>query len=142
MKTLETLASDEQILAVVREWVEALVRDDYDVAFEITAHDPYYDWSPESMRSVIQNYGSIVPMADGSLYHVTSLADTTGESIPRHEVERMTQPRPVPNTEESVIGHVFFELPLNGEWSDLAATFEVRMSKERLHLVLNDIHVH
>ncbi|KMW57419.1 hypothetical protein AIOL_002383 [Candidatus Rhodobacter oscarellae] len=34
-----------------------------------------------------------------------------------------------------------FDLPLDGEWSDLTATFEVMQVKEQFVLVLQDIHV-
>ena len=142
MKTLQAPATDQQILDIAREWTNALARDDYESAFEITAHDPYYNWSPETMRIVVQNYGSIDPMADGSVYRVTSLDDATGDTVPEHEVDWMTYPRAISNKKELTVGHVWFDLPLNGEWSDLTATFEIRRSGDLLHLVLNDIHVH
>lgn len=38
-------------------------------------------------------------------------------------------------------GRVYFDLPLNGEWSDLTAIFRLEHDKENLLLVLEEIHV-
>ena len=38
-------------------------------------------------------------------------------------------------------GHVWFDLPLNGNWSDLTALLNFRTVDEALVLELDDIHV-
>lgn len=139
MKTLPASATDEQILQVAREWAEALARDDYQEAFDMTAHDPYHGWTPVLMRTVVQNYGSIEPLADGSIYRVTALGTAEGGSTPRHEVNRRSADVDAHETQE--IGSIWFDLPLDGEWSDLTATFEIRSNGNALHLVLNETHV-
>jgi len=39
------------------------------------------------------------------------------------------------------VGQVWFDLPLNGVWSDLTATFDIKLDGEALYLELDDIHV-
>ena len=39
------------------------------------------------------------------------------------------------------VGHVDFDLPLNGEWSDVTATFNIREVEDAWVLCLEDIHV-
>lgn len=139
MKTLPASATDEQILQIARDWAEALAHDDYQAAFEMTAHDPYYKWTPDLMRTVIQNYGSIDPLADGAICRVTPLDTAKGGPIPRHVVERRPGSADTQGTHQ--IGSIMFDLPLDGEWSDLTATFGIQSSDDTLHLVLNEIHV-
>ena len=59
---------------------------------------------------------------------------------PRHEVDRWESPRRREGGEEA-LGEVWFDLPLDGEWSDLTATFEVRRGEAGMWLVLREIHV-
>ena len=139
MKTVQASATDEQILQIAREWAQALASDDYQAAYDMTAHDPYFRWTPDLMRTVIQNYGTIEPMADGSTCRVTLLDTAEGGPNPRHVVERCSA---TPDTHGAQkIGSVQFDLPLDGQWSDLTATFEILSDDEALHLVLNEIHV-
>jgi hypothetical protein len=37
---------------------------------------------------------------------------------------------------------VWLDLPLDGEWSDLTAIFDMLEDRDELVLLLNDIHVH
>lgn len=39
------------------------------------------------------------------------------------------------------IGYVWFDLPLNGFWSDLTTTLDLRVMNNQLVFELNDIHV-
>jgi len=55
---------------------------------------------------------------------------------PRHEVERFDSPTPAGD-----IGEVWFDLPLNGVWSDLTATFAIYPLEDKIVLALNQIHV-
>ena len=141
MKTLPVSANDDQILQLAREWAEALSREDYQAAYDITAHDPYYQWTPDLMRTVIQNYGSTEPLADGSICRVTPIDTAHGGPTPRHLVERDAAAISPESNGARSIGSVWFDIPLDGEWSDLTATFEIRSEEDLLHLVLNEIHV-
>jgi hypothetical protein len=141
LKTLTVDASDEAILDLVREWVSFIAEGDFESAYQLSAHDQYYGWTPDLMRTVIQNYGSVEPMPSGQKFVVTHIKDTTGGSKPRHEVNRLDRTLEVQSANSAVVANVWFDLPLNGEWSDLTATFEVQQMDDQLKLVLNDVHV-
>ena len=121
-------ASDSQILDLVRAWADSLATEDYAGALALVDARPH--WTPELLRTVITNYGSVEPMRDGSTYRVTPIDTAHGGPAPRHEVARAG-------------GRisVWFDLPLNGEWSDLTATFDVVRRNDGLSLVLDDVHV-
>ncbi|GAA4650403.1 hypothetical protein GCM10023116_26860 [Kistimonas scapharcae] len=42
---------------------------------------------------------------------------------------------------EGCLGFVYYELPLNGEWSDLTANFRIERKGKDRYLVLEEIHV-
>lgn len=127
-------AGDEDLLAATGQWAEALAAGQYDKAYEMTAHDPYYRWTPALIRQVIEGYGLPEPHPRGP-FQVTSPDHATGE--PReYIVERYDEP-----SAAGAIGEVRFDLPLNGEWSDLTATLAIYPVQGRLVLCLNEIHV-
>ncbi len=127
-------ATDEDILTVARAWVGLLVEHRYEEALgAIGARD---HWTPELLAKVIRNYGSIDPMADGSTYAVTPLESALGGPTPRHKVSRYDKPS------GARVGDVWFDVPLNGAWSDLTVTFDLDLRDGRLHLVLDDVLVH
>jgi hypothetical protein len=128
MRIMPLNANDGQILDVVREWVELLAAERYARAVEFV--DPGQVWTPALLRSVIRNYGSVEPRKDGSTFRVTSIGDAKGGPSPRHAVDR-----------QGGRISVWFDLPLNGQWSDLTATFQVSETKGGLALVLDDVHV-
>ncbi len=134
-------ASDEQLLELVRSWATLLANEDYRAAFELTDHDPYYRWTPELIQTVVQNYGSVEPLVDRAMFKVSPLDSAVGGPTPRQEVQRFENPRRLGGERLPVLGNIWFDLPLNGEWSDLTATFEIQESEDGVSLVLNDIHV-
>jgi hypothetical protein len=139
MIVLHRDASDDEILDLVRKWVAALAADDYAAAYQMTAHDPYWQWTPNLMRNVIAGYGLPEPQPDGVMHHVTPLETAKGGPSPRFVVTKYEPPRNEPNGE--ILGDVCFDLPLDGEWSDLTARFEILFDAEGLKLVLNEITV-
>ena len=78
-----------------------------------------------------RNYGNIDPIHDGWVYKVTPLHSASGGPKPRHEVDRCDDGR----------AFVWFDLPLNGQWSDLTALFDVIPKDDGLHVVLDQVHV-
>ena len=128
-------ASNQEILGVARDWAHALAAQDYERAYGMTGHDPYYAWSAGLMRQVIEGYGHPESHPAGP-FRVTPLADAKGGSRPRHTVRRHKKKKP-----DGAIAEVWFDLPLNGEWSDLTATFAVHPLGDELILCLNEIHV-
>jgi hypothetical protein len=130
MQPLPPDASDEQILDVVRRWVDHLAHERYDDALQVV--DVREPWTSELLETVIRNYGSIDPMYDGSTWRVTPLETASGgRPRPRHDVDRCDDGR----------AFVWFDLPLNGSWSDLTALFDVVPKEDGLHVVLDDVHV-
>jgi hypothetical protein len=101
----------------------------------MTAHDPYYAWSPTLIRQVIEGYGFPEKHPAGP-FRVTPLADAKAGSRPRHEIKRYENAAP-----NGPIAEAWFDLPLNGEWSDLTATLAVYAVGRDLVLCLNEIHV-
>ena len=93
---------------------------------------PSEGWTPELMRTVVRHYGFTEPRRDGCTFVVTPIAEAVGG-----------RPRP----EQDVLrfgngsGVVHFDLPLNGEWSDVTAIIEFEEQRDGLALRLVDIHV-
>ncbi|WP_152912503.1 hypothetical protein [Candidatus Rhodobacter oscarellae] len=133
--TFPKTASNEELLDGVRKWVDLLSENRFSEAYNLTAHDSYYAWTPELIQSVVAGYG--MPHEPGDhVYGISKISQTEGGPSPRWEVDRWQDAEP-----SSRIGFVSFDLPLDGEWSDLTATFEVMQVKEQFVLVLQDIHV-
>jgi hypothetical protein len=134
-------ATDDAILSVVRKWVAALAAGDFETAYAMTAHDPYYRWTPERIREVIAGYGLPEPAPDGIVHRVTPMETAEQDDVrPVHEVVRWKGPRRTEGGRDA-IGEVRFDLPLDGAWSDLTATFEIQRGADDIVLVLNEIHV-
>ena len=129
--TLPSQPADSEILALVERWIDDLVAGDYERAFARTAHDPHYGWTPSLMESVIQGYGFPEPHQRGP-FRVTERTEAEGRR--RYEVERDETP-------PDVAVFVSYSLPLNGEWSDLTATFRVEEKNTHAELILEEIHV-
>jgi len=125
--------SDEAILHFVEAWIDDLAGGDYVAAFRRTEHDPYYQWTPDLMRSVVQGYGLPEPHRSGTVFTVTPRASALG-GPPQRIVDRDAV-RP------HSLAEVWYDLPLNGEWSDLTATFRVEPRGDGSAVVLQEIHV-
>lgn len=128
-------ATDEEILGAVEVWIDDLARGDYAAAFARTRHDPYYQWTPHGIESVIHGYGLPEPHPSGVRFVVTARDQAHTRGRPFHRVVDRDVVR------ESAVAEVWYDLPLNGQWSDLTATFRLERDGARLHLVLQQIHV-
>ena len=88
-------------------------------------------------RTVITNYGFIEPHEDSATFKVTSLkANPAGK--PFHGVEWYGDDT---NKPAEYLGMAAFTLPLNGQWSDVTAMFDIVEDDGGLVLELDDIHV-
>ena len=125
--------SDEEILRFVERWIDDLAKDDYHAAYARTEHDPYFAWTPDLIRTVIQCYGSLEPRRDGGVFTVTARESALG-GPPQRIVDRECVCPPA-------FAEVWYDLPLNGEWSDLTATFRVEPGDGGSTVVLQEIHV-
>ena len=122
-------ASDAAILAAVDRWAALLEDEEYEAAFNATEHDPAMRWTPELMRDVIKQYGDAEPgqkvTLDGKPTDITQ----------QKSVHRF------PKNKHGFVGHVWYDLNINGLASDLTATFGLRADSGGLVFVLDDIHV-
>jgi hypothetical protein len=125
--------SDEEILRFIEAWVDDLARDDYEAAFRRTEHDPYYQWTPELMRSVVHGYG--LPHEPGDpVFRVTPRQSAQGKHVVRITREQIKSYGPG-------LAVAYCNLPLNGEWSDLTASFLIKPCEDGSAVVLKEIHV-
>jgi hypothetical protein len=126
-------STDEEILNHIEEWVSDLAAEDYVLAYKRTKHDPYYEWTPELIKKVINGYGLPEPHPSGETFKVTPVKEAKGET-PRQEVDRGPY-------DGNRFGYVYYDLPLNGEWSDLTASFRLEKQDKNLVITLEEIHV-
>lgn len=136
VRQLPENASHEDILNVVRDWVELLAADNFDAACAMLQHSPDEPWTPDFLRMWIFNYGWHDPMTDGSTFRVTSCKSAVGRETYYQDVNRFDAP-----ATKGLVGDVMFDLPLNGEWSDLTALFSIFSREGSLVLQLDDVHV-
>jgi hypothetical protein len=128
-------ATDEQILGLVETWIDDLARGDYRAAHARTRHgDTYYVWSPKLIEAMINGYG---------LFPEDRLGKERCVVTPRAKARGRCRYRKVDRSiaRDPVVAGVEYDLPLNGEWSQLTATFRVEREGTDLVLVLEEIHV-
>jgi hypothetical protein len=124
-------ASDAAILEAVDRWAALLEAEQYDAAFDATDHDSTMGWTADLMRQVITHYGDAEPGQK-----------VTVQGKPTDITQRKSVLRfPRPKNKSGFVGHVSYDLNINGLASDLTATFGLRAEAGGLALVLDDIHV-
>ncbi len=126
-------ASDREILDFVQDWIQLLANGDYTSAVQVLRQHDRWPWDPELLEKIIQGYGVPSPCDSGEVFQVTPMAEAQGEPSPP-EVTRDRGPG-------QRVGWVFHELPLNGEWSDVAASFGLDEVDGGLYLVLEQLRV-
>jgi hypothetical protein len=135
-------ASTAEILKAVEGWVNLLEQEDYERAYAYTEQDEQYQWTPDLIQSVIYSYGFQVLHSHDEFYRITPVnTDSAGNRSPRQEVDFYQEPLLEEAKEAAIIGQVWYDLPLNGEWSDLTATFKVVRRETYLTLELAEIRV-
>ena len=128
---LSRAPGDDELMSAVETWVADLVLGDYSAAISRTDHDPYYGWTADLLRRVVEGYGLPEAHPRGP-FRVTDPLDASGRK--RAAVDREAVP-------PGAIAVVEYDLPLNGEWSDLTATFRVELRGDAACLVLEEVHV-
>ena len=125
--------TDAEIIAIAEAWVDDLARADYRQAYSRTDHDPNYDWTPSLIQAVVAGYGLPEPHRSGEIFKVTDRNAATGhqhqKTVERNEIA------------DASLAEVWYDLPLNGEWSDRTATSRVSQRDGRWYIVLEQIHV-
>jgi len=114
-------ATDEEILTIVRQWVDVLASEDYAKVFAELGYSmsPYFDCSgDEAIRQEIKNYRSPELYPGVTDFKVTDwLLAKGGNPSPKQSIVRFK-----PN-DTKLAGAIQFDLPMNGKWSDLQADF-------------------
>ena len=134
MKTCEK--SESAIKNLVFLWCDSLSKQEFDVAYGLTTHEP--DFTIETLKALVKNYGFVEDRPDEKMFVITDRKFAKGK--PREIEISWWKPKKV--DQETYLGIVHFDLPLNGEWSDLTAIFNVlQQGEESCYLKLTDIHV-
>ena len=122
-------ASNAKILAAVDQWAALLETEEYEAAFNATEHDTQMGWTPALVREIIMLYG------DAELGQKVTVKGKPTDISQRKDVRRFSR------NSHGFVGHVWYDLNINGFASDLTATFGLRAVSGGLALVLEDIHV-
>lgn len=133
--------SVKEIHKFVTEWVKLLAEKDYAKAYDLVLLSDYFGWTPLLMESVVNGYG-LPYEGNGTKYEVTDPATAIGQSYDFDIL--FYDPNGVVHSIEGRerVGEVWYNLPLNGEWSDLTVTFDLVRTQDGTYLELNDIHIH
>lgn len=126
------------------QWMDLLAQERYAEALSLVDHDPKQGWTPELLKDVINGYGAPWSHVGGSIHKVTDrMAAEATETRAYEDVELYPQPLPLRrrNPAHVYIGHAWFDLPLDGTWSDLTATFDIVGTRDHAYLELDDVHV-
>jgi hypothetical protein len=142
MKLLPADATDAEILAACREWIDLVADGRLADAIEMLHVPDQYDesrrWTAESLQTYIANYGSWDAWPDDRTWKITAIATARvpadlANSHARADLIRLdADPRS---------GSAWLDVPLNGEWSDLTAQFEFEPIGDGTSLSLYDLHV-
>jgi hypothetical protein len=123
--------------------MELLADEKYVEAYNLTYHDPGNQWSPAILESVINGYGLLYEPGE-EVFKVTSpnTAILDGRSKVYKDIDLLKEHHTkfhLPDMDR--IGHLRYDLPLNGVWSDLTATFYLLQGDDFWALELDEIHV-
>jgi hypothetical protein len=134
MRILPRDADDGAIVALVAEWVGLLAQERYVDALALLLPNGDGRLGPWAVRRLVEKRGDLRPPADAPTHRVTDPATATGDRA--WEVVRWTTPG-----SDDEHGEVRANLPLDGVWSDLVATFTLWRPRIGLVLELADIRV-
>lgn len=161
MKRLSPNATDIELLAAVTEWVRLLAEERYQDAYDFLYHPwlptlPFNELDADSIRGAVTNYGWNEPHPNGP-FKVTPVEtapakESLPDSPPYQHIRRFEEPEEEAWDEALVrhggtasgaclMGDIHFDLPLDGQWSDLTAIFEIVLYEGALVLALVNIEV-
>jgi hypothetical protein len=114
-------ATDEEILTIVRQWIDVFASEDYAKIFAKLGYSmsPYFNCSgDEAIRQEIKNYRSPELYPGVTDFKVTDWRLAQGGNlIPKQNIVRFKR------NNIKLAGAIQFDLPMNGKWSDLQADF-------------------
>lgn len=112
-------ASDEEVLCIVREWIDVLAREDYATVFDALGYGLAFDEpGDECIRRAIKSYRSPQLYPGIGEFTVTDWRAARG-GCPEPKQELIWYQ----GNSTAMAGAIQFFLPLNGKWSDLCADF-------------------
>ena len=132
--------TDAAVLDLIERWIALLVEERFEEAVAMLG--PSGTWTSDLLATVIQNYGSVEPRDDWHAFSVTAPMATTKGGDSRFEVVWCNPP--VTHRLDyapDLLGHARYDLPLDGVWSDVTASFDVLELAEGAVLALDDVHV-
>jgi hypothetical protein len=129
MAPLPAAVTDVDLIAFIDRWAALLEREDYDAAFAFTDHIPEMRWTPALVREVIKSYGEARPDQR-----------VTVDGVPTDISQRKRVDR-WPTNAHGCFGEIWYDLNIDGEASDLTATFALKWADGGVTVHLNDIHV-
>jgi hypothetical protein len=114
-------ATDDELLAIVRSWIEVLAQGDYEKVFENLGYAMAWGMGAEAIRRDIEKYRSPELYPGVTEFRVTSWRSASGGNpSPLVLVRRYKHSERLP-----IVATIEVDLPLNGRWSDLEADFVV-----------------
>jgi len=125
--------TDAEISALLQNWIGDLTHERYAEALRRVPSESSRNWTESLLQAVIAGYGLPEPHPNGTVYRVTEQPEAVSDRA-TFRVERKITP---PNT----LAVIEQDLPLNGRWSDLTATFLLRECVHGTILQLDELHV-
>src|SRR5688572_7739859 len=114
-------ATDDELLAVVRSWLDVLAAEDYERIFANLGYAMAWGGGAEAIRRDIEKYRSPELYPGVSKFRVTDWRIASGGNpSPTLLVRRYKHSERLP-----IVATIELDLPLNGRWSDLEADFVV-----------------
>lgn len=114
-------ATDDELLAIVRSWLDVLAAEDYERVFENLGYAMAWGAGAQGIRRDIQRYRSPDLYPDTSAFRVSDWRTAVGgKRDPMVLVRRYKYTESLP-----IVATIELDLPLNGRWSDLEADFVV-----------------
>jgi hypothetical protein len=114
-------ATDEEILTIVRRWVDVLASEDYAKVFAELGYAMLYRFDcsgGEAIQRQIKNYRSPDLYPGVTDFKVTDWRSAKGGNPNPKQKTIRYKPNDI-----KLAGAIDFDLPLNGQWSDLTANF-------------------
>ena len=132
MKVLPHSASEGDVIAVVEQFVDLAVADQWPDALALVEPptEQSYVLSPDEAKNLVRNYGGPEPLADGSTVELTSVSTAHGKSPNDNAVLWYEDV-----LEDGGIGWIDYVVPLDGEWSDLCFQFGIHRREDGVRLM-------
>jgi len=131
MKIL-TEASKQSVIQAIEEWIDLLANEDYVSAADFLQSEVDNEWTPDLLKGVIEGHRVHRDQIGHSI--VSRPSETLKGLKPRQDVTFVSG-------RGQIVGEVWYDMPLLGEWSDLTATFLLLKTEGGSTLVLENLHM-